>query len=427
MAKPFGSRLKHAWNAFIENEEPESYTFKELGYQNSYSPFRPQLTRGNERSIISAIYNKIALDVASYDMTHVRLDEQGRYKETIDSGLQKCFSIEANKDQTGRAFIHDAVISMFDEGVVALVPVDTSISPKDTSGYDILTMRTGKIVEWYPDHVRVDLYNDRKGVREEIIIPKSIVAIVENPHYAIMNEPNGTLQRLIRKLILLDVIDEQSGSGKLDIIIQLPYMIKSEARRQQAEERRRSIEEQLSGSRYGIAYTDGTERITQLNRPSNNNLLEQITYLTRMLYNQLGISEDVFDGKASEKAMINYYNRTVEPLVTAFAEEMRRKFLTQTARTQRQSIMGFRDILRLIPANEMADMADAFTRNEILTPNEIRSILGIKPSKDPGADDIRNKNMPIDKQPSSYTKRKEPAEEEEEEENVETRLLYDIE
>lgn len=426
MAKPFGSRLKHAWNAFIENEEQESYTFKEFGYQNSYSPFRPQLTRGNERSIISAIYNKIALDVASYDMTHVRLDERGRYKETIDSGLQKCFSIEANKDQTGRAFMHDAVISMFDEGVVALVPVDTSLSPKDTSGYDILTMRTGKIVEWYPDHVRVDVYNDRKGIREEIRLPKSIVAIVENPHFAIMNEPNGTLQRLIRKLILLDVIDEQSGSGKLDIIIQLPYIIKTEARRQQAEERRRAIEEQLSGSRYGIAYTDGTERITQLNRPSNNNLLEQITYLTRMLYNQLGISEDVFAGTASEKAMINYYNRTVEPLVMAFAEEMRRKFLTQTARTQGQSIMGFRDILRLIPANEMADMADAFTRNEILTPNEIRSILGIKPSKDPGADDIRNKNMPIDKQPSSYTKRKEAAEEEEEE-NVETRLLYDIE
>jgi hypothetical protein len=429
MAKPFGSRLKHAWNAFIGNNEPEDYLeYRDLGYQSSYSPFRPRFSRGNERSIITAIYNKIALDVAAYDITHVRLDENGRYKETMDSGLQNCFSVEANKDQTGRAFIHDAIISMFDEGVVALVPVDTAISPKDTSGYDILTMRTGKITAWYPDHVRVDLYNDRKGIREEIILPKSIVAIIENPHFAIMNEPNGTLQRLIRKLVLLDVIDEQSGSGKLDIIIQLPYIIKTEARRQQAEERRRAIEEQLSGSRYGIAYTDGTERITQLNRPSNNNLLEQITYLTRMLYSQLGISEDVFSGKANEKAMVNYYNRTVEPLVTALSEEMRRKFLTKTARTQGQSIMGFRDILRLIPANEMADMADAFTRNEILTPNEIRSILGIKPSKDPGADDIRNKNMPIDKQPNSYIKKRKPVEEEEEgEEKEQTRLLYDIE
>lgn len=414
MAPSLGSRLRTAWNVFLgrDNEERQ-YVQQDLGYLSTQIPYRPRFTRGNERSIIAAIYNKIALDVAAYDISHVKVDENGQYLETIDSGLQNCLTIEANKDQTGRAFIHDAILSMFDEGAVALVPVETTVSPNETESYDILSMRTGKIVAWYPNHVRVELYNDRKGIREEITLPKSLIGIIENPHYAIMNEPNGTLSRLIRKLVLLDVIDEQSGSGKLDLIIQLPYVIKTKARQEQAEERRLAIERQLQGSKYGIAYTDGTEKVTQLNRPSENNLLEQITYLTRMLYGQLGISEEVFAGTANEKMMLNYFNRSIEPLVTALTDEMRRKFLSKNARTRGHTIMGFKDVLRLIPANEMAEMADSFTRNEILTSNEIRSRIGLKPAKTPGANELRNKNMPVDQQPDYKAPNK--AEEEEDE------------
>jgi len=398
MADTLGSRLKSAWNAFRLKDD-ESYIYRDIGYSSSISPMTPRLTGGNERSIITALYNRMAIDASSFDIYHVRTDSDNRYRETINSGLQNCLTVEANMDQTGRALIQDAVLSMFDEGVVAIVPVDTSISPIISGSYDIISLRTGKIKTWYPNHIRVEIYNEKTGIQEEVVLPKSIVAIIENPLYAIMNEPNGTLRRLIRKLSLLDAIDEQSGSGKLDLIIQLPYMIKTEARQKQAEERRIAIERQLSGSKYGIAYIDGTEHITQLNRPAENNLLAQITYLTNMLYNQLGISDDVFSGKASENVMLNYYNRTIEPIVIALTEEMRRKFLTKTARTQGQTLMGFKDVLRLVPANEMAEMADGFTRNEILTSNEIRSILGVKPSDDPEADKLRNKNMPLDQQP----------------------------
>lgn len=424
MADSFGSRLKSAWNAFRSQADREPYTFQDYGYASSTSPVRTRLTSGNERSIITAIYNRIALDVSSFDINHIRMDSNRRYVDTIDSGLQNCLTVEANKDQTGRALIQDVVLSMFDEGVVAIVPVETTNSPIFSGSYDILSLRTGRITAWYPDYVRIDLYNDLVGIREEVVLPKSLVAIVENPLYAIMNEPNGTLRRLIRKLVLLDAIDEQSGSGKLDLIIQLPYIIKTEARQKQAEERRLAIERQLSGSKYGIAYTDGTEHITQLNRPSENNLLGQITYLTGMLYNQLGISEDVFSGKANEKTMLNYFNRTVEPIVTSITEEMRRKFLTKTARTQGQTIMGFKDVLRLVPANEMAEMAEGFTRNEILTANEIRAILGIKPADDPGADELRNKNMPLDQQP--LKPRKEPEEEPENSETEEPKSQFDM-
>lgn len=411
MAPTIGSRFMRAWNAF--NKKPDDdYTYKDLGYSSSVGPSRPRFTGGNERSILASIYNRIALDVAAYDLAHVRVDDEGRYLETINSGLNNCLTVEANKDQTGRAFLQDIILSMFDEGAVALVPVDTTVSPIVTGSFDVLSLRTGKILNWYPDYVRVEVYNDRKGIREELTVPKSIVGIIENPHYAVMNEPNGTLRRLIRKLILLDAIDEQSGSGKLDIIIQLPYVIKTDARQKQAEERRLAIERQLSGSKYGIAYIDGTEHITQLNRPSENNLLEQITYLTKLLYSQLGISADVFEGTASETKMMNYFNRTIEPLVTAITDELRRKFLTKTARTQGQTVMGFKDVLRLIPANELADMADGFTRNEILTSNEIRSVLGLKPSKAPQADELRNKNMPEKDQPTYNEAEKEVEEEE---------------
>jgi len=395
MAKSLGARLKHAWNVFRARDETEDYAFKDIGAYSIYNPTRPRALIGNERSIITAVYNRIAMDVASYDIQHVRVDENGRYIETINDGLQYCLTVEANKDQTGRAFILDVAMSLFDEGYVAIVPVDTTISPIATGSYEIHTMRTGKIVEWYPDQVRVELYNDKTGNKDRVVIPKSIVGIVENPLYAVMNEPNSTLKRLIRKLNLLDTVDDASGSGKLDLIIQLPYVIKSEARQAQAEARRKAIEEQLIGSKYGIAYTDGTEHITQLNRPVENNLLSQITYLTNTLYSQLGITEDVFNGKGDEKAMLNYYSRTVEPIVMAIVEELRRKFLTKTARSQGQTIMGFRDVLKLVPANEMAEMADSFSRNEILTPNEIRSILGMKPANVPEADELRNKNLPI--------------------------------
>lgn len=385
------SRFKNAWNIFM-NRDP-SREFKDYGVSSYYRPDRPRFTRGNEKSIVTSVYNRIALDVSSVAVRHVRLDENGRYLEDIDSGLNSCLSLEANLDQTGRAFMQDVVMSMFDEGCVAMVPVDTDIDPEDNSSFKILSMRTGKILEWKPQHVRVRVYNERTGIQQEIVVPKSTVAIIENPLYAVINEPNSTMQRLIRKLNLLDVVDEQSSSGKLDLIIQLPYVIKTEARRQQAENRRKDIENQLAGSKYGIAYTDGTERITQLNRSVENNLLKQIEYLTEMVYSQLGITTSVLDGTADEKTMLNYTNRTIEPIISAIVDEMKRKFLTKTARSQLQSIMFFRDPFKLVPVNDLAEMADKFTRNEILSSNEIRQIIGMKPSKDPRADELRNSNI----------------------------------
>ena len=384
-------RLQHAWNAFLYNDIKRPY--QDLGYFSYNKPDRRRFTRGNERSIVTSVYNRLALDVASISIKHVRLDENGRYTEEINSGLQNCLNVEANIDQTGRAFLQDVVMSMLDEGCVAIVPVDTTINPMVSGSYEINTMRVGKIIEWYPAHVRVRLYNDQKGIHEEVTLPKSTVAIIENPLYSVINERNSTMQRLIRKLVLLDVIDEQSGSGKLDLIIQLPYVIKSEARRKQAEDRRKDIEMQLAGSKYGIAYTDGTERITQLNRPAENNLMKQIEYLTGMLYSQLGLTQAILDGSADDKTMLNYYNRTIEPIIAAIVDEMNRKFLTKTARSQRQAIKFFRDPFKLVPVNEMADIADKFTRNEILSSNEIRQIVGIKPSDDPEADELRNKNL----------------------------------
>lgn len=388
-----GSRLKHAWNAF-RNNSSQSY-YRDVGIGYSYRPDRPRFTRGNERSIVTSVYNRIALDVAQINIQHVRLDDNDRFLEVIDSGLNTCLSLEANIDQTGRSFIQDIVMSMFDEGCVAVVPVDTDDDPGDgiPGSFDVDTMRTGKVLEWYPQHVRVRLYNDQTGLKEDIMLPKSAVAIIENPLYAVMNEPNSTMQRLIRKLNLLDVVDEQSSSGKLDLIIQLPYVIKTDARRQQAENRRREIEKQLSGSKYGIAYTDGTEHITQLNRSVGNNLMAQIEYLTSMLYSQLGITQSILDGTADEKTMLNYYNRTVEPIVSAIADEMKRKFLTKTARSQKQSIKFFRDPFKLVPVTELAEIVDKLTRNEVATSNEARQIIGWKPSKDPKADELRNKNL----------------------------------
>ena len=391
MENSFTSRLKHAWNAFF-NKDPTDY-FKNVGTSYIYRPDRPRLTRGNERSIVTSVYNRIALDASSVSIQHVRLDKNNRFLSVIDSGLNNCLTVEANLDQTGRAFIQDIVMSMLDEGCVAIVPVDTTFNPEITGSYDILSMRTGKILEWYPSHVKVRVYNEKTGRKEDIVLPKSTVGIVENPLYAVINEPNSTMQRLIRKLNLLDVVDEQSSSGKLDLIIQLPYVIKSEARRQQAEKRRQDIVDQLAGSKYGIAYTDGTERITQLNRPVENNLMKQIEYLTNMLYSQLGITQSILDGTADEKTMLNYYNRTIEPILSAIVDEMKRKFLTKTARSQSQSIMFFRDPFKLVPVNEISEIADKFTRNEIMTSNEIRQIIGMKPSDDPRADELRNKNI----------------------------------
>lgn len=387
-----GSRLKNAWNAFFSRSPTENYRYN-IGESYSYRPDRPRLTRGNERTIVTSIINRIALDVSSIDIKHVRLDENGRYLEDINSGLNDCLTLEANIDQTSRAFIQDAVMSMLDEGCVALVPVDTTIDPTKSNSYDILSMRTGKILEWYPNHIKVRVYNERTGKKEDITLPKKSVAIVENPLYAVINQPNSTMQRLIRKLSLLDAVDEQSGAGKLDLIIQLPYVIKSEARRQQAEDRRKDIEMQLSGSKYGIAYTDGTERITQLNRPIENNLMKQIEYLTSMLYSQLGITQAVLDGTADEKTMLNYYSRSIEPMVSAIVDEMKRKFLTKTARTQKQSILFFRSPFKLVPVNDLAEIADKFTRNEIMTSNEIRQVIGMKPSDDPKADQLVNSNI----------------------------------
>ena len=386
-----GARIKHAWNAFLNRDPTIPYSSYSSG--SYYRPDRVRLTRGNERSIVTSIFNRIALDVAAIDIRHCRLDENDRFQEYMKSTLDDCLHLEANIDQTSRAFIQDAVMSMFDEGCVALIPVDTSENPNDNNSFNILTMRTGKIVTWYPSHVRVEVYNDRTGKKQEITLPKSRVAIVENPLYAIMNEPNSTLKRLMRKLVLLDAVDEQASSGKLDLIIQLPYVVKSQARKNQAEERRKDIENQLSGSKYGIAYTDGTEKITQLNRPVENNLMKQIEYLTSMLYSQLGITQAVLDGTADEQTMLNYYTRTIEPIVSAFVNELIRKYLTRTARSQKQTIMYFRDPFKLVPVNNLAEIADKFTRNEIMTSNEIRQIVGRKPSDDPKADQLINSNI----------------------------------
>lgn len=388
----FFNRLQHGWNAFINNRDP-TIQYQEIGVSSSYRTDRYRLSRGNERSIITSIFNRVAMDVSAIDIRHVRLDDDGRFTSEMDSRLNNCLSLEANLDQTARAFIQDAVLSMFDEGTVAIVPVETTADPRLTDAYDILSLRTGKIVEWYPQHVKVWLYNERTGRRENAVFPKKTVAIVENPLYSVINEPNSTMQRLIRKLNLLDSIDEQSSSGKLDLIIQLPYVIKTEARREQAEKRRKDIEHQLKDSKYGIAYTDGTERITQLNRAVENNLMSQIEYLTSMLYSQLGITQSILDGTADEKAMLNYNNRTIEPIVSAFVDEMKRKFLSKTARTKKQSIEFFRDPFRLVPIDNIAEIADKFTRNEIMTSNEIRQVIGMKPSDDPNADELRNKNL----------------------------------
>lgn len=392
MSETLGSRLKHAWNAFT-NRDPTPYYRGEYGDGYTYRPDRPRISRGNEKSIITSVYNRIALDVAAIGIKHVKLDDNNRYIEDIDSGLNYCLNIESNIDQTGRSFIQDVVMSMLDEGCVAIVPVDTTIDPKQSGSYDIKTMRTAKILEWYPQHVKLRLYDERVGKKKDIVLPKSVVAIIENPLYSVMNEPNSTMQRLIRKLNLMDSVDEQTSSGKLDLIIQLPYVIKTEARRQQAESRRKDIEMQLSGSKYGIAYTDGTERITQLNRPLENNLLKQIEYLTSMLYGQLGISQTVMDGTADEKTMLNYHNRSIEPIISAIVDEMKRKFLTKTARSQKQSILFFRDPFKLVPVNEIAEIADKFTRNEIISKNEFRQVICMKPSDDPKADELINPNI----------------------------------
>ncbi len=390
---PIFERLQHAWNAFFNRDPTVEFLGKDYGAVTTYRPDRPRLSRGNERSIITSVYNRIAMDVASLEFKHVQLDDDGRYESTITSGLNNCLTIEANKDQTGRAFIQDIVMSMLDEGCVAIVPIDTTFNPTITGSYDIESMRTGKIIEWRPDSVKVNVYNERTGRKEDIVVPKSIVSIIENPLYAVINEPNSTMQRLIRKLNLLDVIDEQSGAGKLDLIIQLPYVIKTEARRQQAETRRKDIEMQLSGSKYGIAYTDGTERITQLNRSVDNNLMKQIEYLTSMLYSQLGITQSILDGSSDGKTMQNYFNRTIEPIASAIVDEMKRKFLTKTARSQMKSIRFFRDIFKLVPVETVAELSDKLTRNEIMTSNEVRQSLGLIPSKDPSADELRNKNL----------------------------------
>lgn len=381
--------LFHGWNAF-GNRDPTNSADLANGY--SYRPDRVRLSRGNEKSIITSIYNRIALDVAAVDIVHCRVDDNNRYEAEVESKLNRCLKVEANLDQTARAFRQDLVMSLFDEGCVAIVPVDTNVNPK-TGAFDISSMRSGKIVEWYPKMVKLRVYNEEKGIKEEIILPKSAVGIIENPLYAIMNEPNSTLQRLIRKLALLDLTDERNSSGKLDLIIQLPYLVKSEGRKNAAEIRRKEIEKQLTNSKYGIAYTDGTEHITQLNRPAENNLLAQVQTLTESLYAQLGITQAVMDGTADEQAMLNYYNRTVEPIVSAIVEEMRRKFLTKTARTQGQSILSFRDPFKLVPINNIADIADKFTRNEILSSNELRQIIGVKPSDDPKADELVNSNI----------------------------------
>lgn len=387
----FMDRIKHSWNAFM-NKDP-TYNYQNIGSSYSYRPDRTRLTRGNERSIVNSIYTRIALDVASIGVKHCRLDENGRFESVIDSNLNNCLTVEANIDQTSRAFLQDIVMSMLDEGSVAVVPVDTTLDPRVTSSYDILSMRTGKIIDWYPSHVRVRLYNDKTGRREEVLLQKKSVAIIENPFYSIMNEPNSTNQRLIRKLNLLDAIDEQSGSGKLDMIVQLPYSVKSPIQEARAESRRQNLEKQLSGSKYGIAYIDSTEKVTQLNRPLENQLMKQIEYLTSILHGQLGITQAILDGTADEQTQLNYITHTVEPIISAIVDEMNRKFLTKTARTQNQTIAFFRDPFKLVPVNNIAEIADKFTRNEIMTSNEIRQVIGMKPSDDPKADQLVNSNI----------------------------------
>lgn len=385
-----GSRLKHAWNAFL-NRDPPGSRYYGGGY--SYRPDRMRFSRGSERTIINAIYNRIALDAASITINHVKLDENNRFDSIIDSGLNYCLNTEANADQTGRGLIQDIVMTFLEEGVAAVVPEKTNFDPRYSNSYEIYSMRVGVPVEWYPNHVRVRMFNELTGQKEEITFPKKMVALIENPFYAVMNAPNSTMQQLVRKLALLDVVDEQAGSGKLDMIIQLPYVIKSQARRDQAEQRRAEIEKQLSGSKYGIAYTDGTERIVQLNRSLENNILKSIEYLTNMVYSQLGVTQEILNGTADEKTMNNYMNRIIEPVVSAIADEFKRKFLTKTARTQGQSIMFFRDPFRLAPVSMIAEMADKFTRNEIMTPNEFRQVIGMKPSKDPKSDQLANRNI----------------------------------
>lgn len=392
MEMSIGSRIKHAWNAFITNRDPTRYV-QSLGPGFSSRPDRPRLSRGNERTIVTSIYNRIALDVAGISIKHCRLDDNGRYVSEVNSGLNNCLNLEANIDQTGRAFIQDVVLSMFDEGCVAIVPVDTTLNPKDTNSYDIQTMRTGKIVEWYKHDIKVRIYNDQIGEKQEIILPKNQVAIVENPLYAVINEPNATMQRLIKKLRLLDVSDERTLSGKLDLIIQLPYSTRTDIKKEQAERRREALESQLVDSKYGIAYADATEKIIQLNRSVENNLMSQIEYLINQLYSQLGLTQSVMDGTADEKTMLNYNNRTIEPIIAAIVDEMKRKFLTKTARTKGQSIMYFKDPFKLVPVNDIAEIADKFTRNEIMTSNEIRQIVGMKPSSDPKADELVNSNI----------------------------------
>ena len=398
--------LRHSWDVF-RNREP---TYYNIGSSSTYRPDRIRTFIRNEQSIVTSIYTRIALDVASINIRHCRVDENGRFKEYISYGLDNCLNLEANIDQTGRAFKQDIVESMFDEGVVAIVPVDTTMNPTKTGSYDIQTMRTGKILEWYPEHVKVQLYNQKTGYREELILPKRIVGIIENPMYSIINEPNSTMQRLIRKLTLLDRVDETTSSGKLDMIIQLPYVIKSDSRRKEAEKRKKDIEEQLKGP-YGIAYVDGTEKIIQLNRPVENNLMKQVEYLRNELYSQIGITQEVLNGTADEQTMLNYNSRTIEPIVSAITDEMTRKFLTKTARSQSQTIMFFRDLLRLVPVNNIAEIADKLTRNEILTSNEIRGVIGFKPSDDPKADKLINSNLnQPDGEPTDQTIENEPGE-----------------
>ena len=419
MELSIGSRLKHAWNAFTGNRDPTMH-YRDIGASYGIRPDRPRFTGGRERSIVTALFNRMAMDVAAINIQHVQLDENGRFKSVIKSGLNECLNLSANIDQTGRAFKQDIVMSMLDEGNIAIVPIDTDHDP-DTGAYDIESMRVGKILEWYPAHVKVRVYNERTGRKEDLIMSKRTVAIVENPFFAVINEPNSTMQRLIRKLALLDAIDEQSGSGKLDLIIQLPYVVKTEARRKQAEDRRADIERQLSGSKYGIAYTDGTERITQLNRPVENNLMKQVEYLTNMVYGQLGMTPSVLDGTADEATMLNYYTRNTEPILAAIVDAMKRTFLTKTARTQNKSIEFFRDPFKLVLVNNIAEIADKFTRNEIMSSNEIRQIIGIKPSNDPKADMLINSNLnqPEDKVPEPKPKAPETTKEGENSQNGE--------
>lgn len=417
----FTSRLSHAWNAFL-GRDPTKVEYQDLGPSTYYRPDTTRLTGGNDRSIVNSIFNRISVDVAQRKIRHVDVDENGKYLKEHDSDLNNCLSVSANIDQTGRAFIQDAVLTMLDQGVVALVPTDTNFNP-DISSFDVETIRAGRIIEWYPKNIRVSLYNENKGYREEILVPKNTCAIVQNPLYSIMNDRNSILQRLIRKLNILDAIDEQSGSGKLDLLIQLPYIVKSDARREQAEDRRKKIEEQLEGSKLGIAYIDGTEKVTQLNRPLENNIMSQVEYLTSMLYSQLGITSSVFDGTADEATMLNYINRTIEPILSAFTDEMTRKFLTKTARTRGQTIMFFDEPFRLTTVENIAKIADTFTRNEIMSSNEIRSLLGFRPVNDPRADELRNKNLNITEGQEAPMTTDPNGEEEEEEPKSQLELL----